>query len=182
MFDVINYGEERQIRIRRRLAVLVVLASTGLFYYPHVKAYRGRWQALSATRAIAEYIQHVKTVAILDKKSVEVRFTPPATLEVMAVPGCGVGGHKVPISIRSLSEFAPGLEYITGSRLASVFEAGTEHTVLSRICYDPLQGSSLGIDGVLHGGIVLGLNDKDSTETHWARLVFSGTGADIEIE
>ncbi len=79
MFDVVNYGEERQARIRRRLAVLVVLTSIGLFYYPHVKEYRGRWQALRATRAIAEYIQRVKTEAILKENPVEVRFTSNST-------------------------------------------------------------------------------------------------------
>ncbi len=168
--------------MRRRLAFAVVAASAMLFYYPHVKAFRGRWTALSATRAIAEYIQRVKTTAILEKKPYEVRFTAPATLEVLSVPGCGVGGQKVHISSRSLSEFSPGLEFITGQRLSAVLDPGTEHTALGRICYDPIEGSSLVIDGVLHGGIALGLNDRDTGELHWARLDFSGPSADIEIE
>lgn len=181
MFHVVNQDEERLARSKRIQFAVALLIGLSVLAYPQLRLYEGRWKALVAARSLAVFIQGEKGRAIVERKPMEIRFTAPGTIEVFRVSSCGIPGAREKVASRSLSEFAPDVSFLS---VQAAMEAGESHvTLLRRFCYDPLQGSSLPIDGIVHGALMIAAQGSpEATAQSLTKLSFTGIDGETEID
>src|SRR4051812_29457352 len=103
-------GERRYVR-RRRMVILAVLFSIGLFGYPEAKEYYPKWKAFTAGRKLSLYLSMLKTRAILKKMPLEAKFRLPDLIEVYEVSSCGPNAQHTKLWDIRLSDFEVGVEF-----------------------------------------------------------------------
>lgn len=133
---------ELRLKRQRRLWILsTVFVFLLLSSVPIVLDQRPRWSAVSATRSLAQEINGLKRGAGLSGKAHRIRFIAPPALQyvVETAPSCGSGQWAVTAE-RSLAG-SGRLELITEEQGRSLGYG----SLLSSICYDPLNGATWGI-------------------------------------
>lgn len=180
--EIIDPEGDRRQKQRRRLLALTFFVSLCLFGYPEVKEYYSKWRALIAGREFAVYLAQLKTKAILKKMPLEARFRLPDQIEVFEVSSCGPFAQRVKVEALKLGDLTPGIQFAPEPWVRE--NTGSKEPYLPRFCYDPIYGSSIFADGLIHGGIFL----ADQTDLagkrgdHLVQVLVEGPAGDIDIE
>ncbi|MEW6056512.1 MAG: hypothetical protein AB1540_07840 [Bdellovibrionota bacterium] len=180
--EVIDPDGERKSKIQRKILLLACVISLGLFSYPQIKDYSSRWSTLRGGRKLALYLSMLKTRAILTKTPLEARFQEPDLVEVHEVSSCGPNARRTKLWEIRLGEFAEGVKFASRSWVSE--QVDTKEPFLSRFCYDPLYGSSIFADGLVHGAIFLAVS-QDLAEKRGERallLIVEGPSAEISLD
>ncbi len=180
--EIIDPDGERRLKRRRRVLFVAILLSLAVFGYPEGKEYFTKWRALKAGREFAQYLSQLKTSAILRKVAMEAKFRLPDQIEVYEVSSCGPFAERTKTASLSLSEFAPGVEFAAEPWVRE--NVGSREPYLPRFCYDPVYGSSVFADGLVHGGIFLA-DHSDLTGKrgdHIVQVSVEGPAGDIGLE
>ena len=180
--EIIDPEGERRHRRRRRMLVLAILVSLALFGYPEGKEYYSKWRALKAGRDFAQYLSQLKTSAILKKKPMEAKFRIPDQVDVYEVSSCGPFSERTKVASISLSDFALGVEFAPEPWGRE--NVGSREPYLPRFCYDPVYGSSIFADGLVHGSIFLAEHSDLTGKRgdHIVQVTIEGSAGDISLE
>lgn len=180
--EIIDHEYERKIKRQRKALGLTILVSLCVFGYPVAKDYSSQWMALRSARKLGLYLSMLKTRAILTKTSLEARFRRPDLIEVFEVASCGPGAESKKLWDAKLSDFAPDVQFAEEAWVREY--AGSKDPILPRFCYDPLFGSSVHADGLVHGAIFLvhSLDAKAGRGDHYVQLNVEGPSGDVTLE
>ncbi len=140
---------ERHQRKYILMFVTALIISLCLFTFPIMRDYLPKYEALKATQKLSLYISDLKTMAIMNKKAVEIKFIQPDIIEVSELLKCSDQNQKIKISMTTLSEFGKNIIFVDSKWIFSKAPSDEHFTippVIDRFCYDPIQGSSVGED------------------------------------
>lgn len=180
--EIIDPEGERRSVTRRRILILAALVSFALFGYPEAKDYHAKWRALKAGRALATYLSAVKTRAILEKTPLELRFKLPDQIELYKVTSCGPFAERGKLGEVRLAEFEQDVEFAPEPWVRE--HAESREPYLPRFCYDPVYGSSISGDGLVHGGVFLAHKTDLAAHRgeHLVQVLLEGAAGDASLE
>lgn len=181
IFRVIDLEEEKQNQRNRRLLLVTLVVSLALLAYGPAKEYQSKWQALRAARKLGAYLQHLMTEAVKEQRAFEIRMSSDHFVEKYEVDSCGINPKAKILEKLPVSEFGSNVRLAQSHEYQGELSDGEEVAVLGRFCFDPLQGSSLTIDGVIRGSIFLAAGQEDGGIA-LARLNVEGQNAQLSIE
>lgn len=180
--EIIDPESERRLKIQRRILILGCVLSLALFGYPEARYYYTKWKTLKAARELSLYLLRMKTNAILRKAPLEAKFSLPGLIEVYESSSCGPFAEKTRVATMKLADLMPGIEFVPEPWVRE--SLGSKEPYLRRFCYDPLYGSSVFADGLVHGSVFLAhRDDLDSRRgEHVVHLVVEGASGDISVQ
>jgi hypothetical protein len=123
----------------------------------------------------------MKTNAIHTQKPMELRVASEEAFELYEVTTCGLNPKAKRLETVPLANFGAGIRLTRNDEYQDALASGDEVAVLGRFCYDPLNGSSLSIDGLMRGSIYISALAEDGTVSV-ARLTIEGMDGQISIE
>lgn len=109
---------------------------------------------------------------MLKRIPLEIKMQAPDVISIYEVSSCGPNATSRKLWNASLSEYAKGVEF-----------AQHYNHPLTRICYDPLYGSSLLADGLANGVVILAhrhslaLNEVDQ----FSRIIIQGPSGEVDF-
>ena len=180
--EIVDHEYERKIRRQRKALLFAVLVSFCLFGYPVAKDYSSQWMSLRSARKLGLYLSMLKTRAILTKTPLEARFKRPDMIEVLEVESCGPGAKAKKLWDAKLSDFASDVQFAAEGWVREY--VGSKDPILQRFCYDPLFGSSVHADGLVHGAVFLvhRLDTESGRGDHYVQLNVEGPSGDVTLE
>jgi hypothetical protein len=180
--------EKIEIRLRRRKRLWIgatAVAFVALSSVPIVMDRTPKWQALSATRRLAEEINGIKREANAAHAAIRIRFAGGGSLSyvVEKLPSCSAAAGPA-VALRSGALLEP--EKARGLRLLDRAK-GTELGIggfAESICYDYLAGSDVTLRGEPFAGFgIMPVNDlAEKRVDRLAILLATGPSADISFE
>ncbi len=166
-----------KIRIRERRKRFLVLTSAvllflGLCSVPVVEDRLPKWKGLEAAQKISIEIEKMKTLAIQEKKPVQVVFGVDGTFRIEVVDHC-----KDPHVIRTIQKQWNDFDHEL--RILPPSEAAVLHlnAAVNQICFDPV----FGLDGIKGKKVITIVPAKDLSLDRASYVVLESESANISI-